>query len=105
MTEMPRFGLRDILLLLLVLAVAAGARVGYFLYALEDRAGPAPLAVQGPLNPARAGAEDKGWGWWRTAAHFFEVKEDEPNRGEETAHIAPGYPWLVGSLAGKEQEP
>jgi hypothetical protein len=102
MTEMPRFGLRDFLLLLLVLAVAAAARVGYFLYSLEDPAGPPPLAAQGPLNPARAGTESKGWGWWRTAAHFFEVNDNEPNKGEETAHIAPGYPWLVGSLAGKE---
>ena len=40
MTEMPRFGLKDFLLLLLVLAAAAGARVGYLWASLDSLADP-----------------------------------------------------------------
>jgi hypothetical protein len=98
MTEMPRFGLKETVLLLLVLALAGGARVGYFLATLDDPAGTAPLAVQGPLNPAASGKENLAWGWWLTHAPLSESEE-------KTAHTAPGYPWLVGWLAGLLDEP
>jgi hypothetical protein len=98
MTEMPRFGLKDFLLLLLVLAVAAAARVGYLFVSLDNLADPAPLVVestQGQSGPAKDG---KDLPWWLPQAPLEEEKEP-------TAHIAPGYPWLVGALAGTLDNP
>ena len=46
MTPLPRFGLKDWLLLLLVLGAAAGLRVGYLLTCLDSLSAPPPLAVQ-----------------------------------------------------------
>jgi hypothetical protein len=95
MKAMPRFGLKDFLLLLLVLAVAAGARVGYLYVSLDNLADPAPLVVESTQGPVK---DAKDQAWWLPQAPL----EDEK---EPTAHIAPGYPWLVGTLAATFDNP
>src|SRR5262249_49392504 len=95
MTAMPRFGLKDFALLLLVLAAAAGARVGYLWVSLDNLADAAPLAVESTQGPAKDGKDQS---WWLPQAPLEEAKEP-------TAHIAPGYPWLVGALAGSLDSP
>src|SRR5262249_6077562 len=58
----------------------------------------APLAVQGPRSADPYGKENLAWEWWLTPAPLSDTKET-------TAHTAPGYPWLVGWLAGMLDEP
>ncbi len=98
MTEMPRFGLKDFSLLLLVLAAAAGARFGYLSAALDNLADPAPLVVQSAQGPKGPAKDSRGEAWWLTPAPLS--KEEE-----KTAHTAPGFPWLVGALANALDDP
>jgi hypothetical protein len=111
MTELRRFGWTDFLFLVLVLLAAAGARVGYLLV-YADRAGNAgPYLVQGPPTPltdlppktelrgqARPTELDslvhnlKEHQWFGSLAPFAAGEE-------QTAHVAPGYPWLLSLLA------
>jgi hypothetical protein len=107
MAVIRRFGLTDLLLLLLTLAVAAGARIGY-LASIGGAGSQAPLRVQQPLTtdllPARSSAQDEvkvlvhnlsqRWNWFRCAAPF--APHGDPER---TAHVAPGYPSLLALLA------
>jgi predicted outer membrane repeat protein len=106
MADMRRFGGADFLLLLLVLALAAGARAAYLSSCANGGRNAGPLRVQdsrrqlfgpGENEPGRSDLDaliqnvrDHGWFGCRTP--FSE-------REERTAHIAPGYPWLVGHLA------
>jgi hypothetical protein len=98
MTEMPRFGLKNFLLLLLVLAAAAAARVGYLFVGLESLADPAPLVVESTQGPSGPVKDNKDQTWWLPQAPLETEKE-------QTAHVAPGYPWLVGALAGTLADP
>ena len=95
MTEMPRFGLKDALLLLLVLAAAAAVRVGYLFASLDNFADPAPLVVESTQGPVKDRTDAS---WWQPQAPL-----DEGN--EPTAHVAPGYAWLVGWLMGLLADP
>jgi hypothetical protein len=98
MTEMPRFSLKDFLLLLLVLGAAGGARTAYLFTSLDDLSDPPSLFVQsaqGPVGPVKDG---KGETWWLTRAPLSEAEE-------KTAHTAPGFPWLVGSLDNALNDP
>ncbi|MBL8793605.1 MAG: glycosyltransferase family 39 protein, partial [Planctomycetia bacterium] len=103
MTEARRLRLADLIPLLLVLAVAAGARVGYLITYAGDAGNPGPMIVQdappelalplgGRLNEVEALAQNiKEYRWFGTLAPFAP-------REEQTAHVAPGYPWLLGEL-------
>jgi hypothetical protein len=95
MTEMPRFGLKDALLLLLVLAAAAAVRVGYLFATLDNLADPAPLVVESTQGPVKGGTDAA---WWQPQAPLEEGNEP-------TAHVAPGYAWLVGWLVGLLADP
>src|SRR5262245_21099374 len=106
MADMRRFGPADFLLLLVVLAVGAGARAGYLIYCADDGNKSGPLRVQ--ELPVTAPGQDRDE--VRTLAH--NVKDDfafwtgapfstEP---EPTAHVAPGYPYLIGLLAQQVPE-
>jgi hypothetical protein len=94
MRGVPDFGLRDIALSLLILAAAAAARAGYHHFCADDARQPGPLQVQGESADGLRdlAANVKEHTWFGGFAPF--------GRGEEqTAHVAPGYPWLVGMVA------
>jgi Dolichyl-phosphate-mannose-protein mannosyltransferase len=112
MAERPRFGIVDVLWLVLILAAAAGARTAYLLTSADGGREAGPLAVQSPspvLTTLPADAPPmlgkpapteldalvsnlKEHRWFGSMAPF--------SPGEErTAHVAPGYPWLLALLA------
>jgi 4-amino-4-deoxy-L-arabinose transferase-like glycosyltransferase len=105
MADIRRFGPADLLLLLLVLAVAAGIRAGYLSTCADGGRNAGPLRVQdarrtlfgpGEVEPARTDLEAlirnvREHGWFGCLAPFATGEE-------KTAHISPGYPWLVGLL-------
>jgi hypothetical protein len=109
MTEMPRFGLKDIVALVLVLAVAGGVRYGYLATMADNANGPGPWAVQDPwpdATPAGERAADKERRNELDALVEMLKKEGRfayraplADKDEVTAHIAPGYPWFVAQLS------
>jgi 4-amino-4-deoxy-L-arabinose transferase-like glycosyltransferase len=92
MAEMRRFTLTDGLLLAAIVALAAGTRAGYLVSCADNARNPGPLLVQttpAELETLVANLKDNQ----RFASRApFAAKE------EETAHVAPGYPWLVSAL-------
>lgn len=102
MAEMRRFGLADLVLLVLVLAVAAGARAGYVWTAADGARTSGPLAVQDDppndeFNQIAGRLKESG---------LFMGQAPFAANVEQTAHIAPGYPyllWAVGQVADGEQ--
>ncbi|MBY0527933.1 MAG: hypothetical protein K2R98_31335 [Gemmataceae bacterium] len=94
-----RFRLEDVLLLLLTVALAAGARVGYLIRYADHAANAGPLLVQDvqPEQEALIG-NVKDHRWFGALAPFAAVEE-------RTAHTAPGYPWLLGELNRLPLEP
>jgi hypothetical protein len=102
--ETPRFGLRDVLCLLLVVACAAGTRVAFLVVAADSGYRESPLTVQGhaPL-PEGSGTDDlvrnvRDHGWFGGRAPLSD--QEEP-----TAHLAPGYSWLFGLIARYHEAP
>lgn len=106
MTDARRLRLADLLPLLLVVAAAAGARVGYLITYADDGNSAGPMLVQDAspelaLPPGADGRRPteldvlvqniKEHRWFGSLAPFA-VRE------EQTAHVAPGYPWLLGEL-------
>jgi hypothetical protein len=87
------FRLADLVLLLLTLALALAARVGYLVQYADHAATPGPLQVQEETSEQAALiANIKAYRWFGCVAP---LAADE----ERTAHVAPGYPWLLGELA------
>lgn len=99
------FDLTDVFLLVVVLGIAAAARVGYMLQFADGGAAPGPLAVQdaSPLLDLPSQAEMprheqdalvhnlEHHGWFGSLAPFA-------GKEEATAHVSPGYPWLLAGL-------
>jgi 4-amino-4-deoxy-L-arabinose transferase-like glycosyltransferase len=110
MADIPRFRPADLVLLLLVLAAAAGTRAGYLMTCADSGRNSGPLIVQDSRPPLRDfnAPDDMRGGPRRTEldALIDSVEKDRGFRspapfsdGEEpTAHTSPGYPWLVGLL-------
>ncbi len=101
MADMRRFGPADLFLLLVVLGVGAGARAGYLMQCANDGRADGPLRVQEAPVPAPGQQADeertlidnvKADFWFASEAPFSKDVET-------TAHVAPGYPYLVGLLA------
>jgi 4-amino-4-deoxy-L-arabinose transferase-like glycosyltransferase len=116
MADMPRFRFPDLILLLMVVAMAGGARAWYVMAATNNGSEPAPFQVQGPgpqpdyeagtklrgqLNPSEMDAlahniqEHK---WFGSLAPLADKEE-------KTTHVAPGYPWLLALVVGWLNEP
>jgi hypothetical protein len=93
---MRRFGVADLLLLLLVLAIAAGARVGYVWYAADGGKTNGPLAVQ---DEALAPGEAYHLAQSLKENNLFMAKAPFASDVELTAHTAPGYPYLLALTA------
>lgn len=109
MMESRRFGVVDLLLLVLVVGTAAGVRSWYLCSAADYAGNDGPLQVQDARPPLAlpADAELRGksspneldalihnlkeHSWFGCLAPFA---SDE----EQTAHTAPGYPWLLSLL-------
>lgn len=109
MAEPRRFGIADVLLLLLIVAVAGGARAWYLWVCADAGSLDAPLRVQDPrpglalpagaelrgkINPTELDAlvhNLKEHSWYGSLAPFAGAEE-------QTAHTAPGYPWLLSLL-------
>ena len=110
MADMPRFRFPELILLLMVVAVAGGARAWYVMAATNNGSEPAPFQVQGPgpqpdyeagtrlrgqLNPSELDAlvdNIQKHKWFGSLAPLSDKEE-------KTAHVAPGYPWLVALVA------
>lgn len=104
------FGGRELLLFLIVLAVAAGARVWYLWTCADNARKAGPLRVQEAsptLSGLPAGTEMHGHAPpTEQDALIANLKEHQwfgslaPLAGseEKTAHVAPGYPWLLSLL-------
>jgi 4-amino-4-deoxy-L-arabinose transferase-like glycosyltransferase len=100
MADRRRFRLVDLVLLLVILAIAAGSRVGYLVYYANGGESDGLMRVQGPsealeLPPGtELGALNQNlreYDWFGSLAPLA-AKE------EQTAHVAPGYPWLIAKL-------
>ena len=116
MTEMPRFRFADLVVLLLILAVAAGARVWYVSVGTDSGQGPTPLHVQAPSPRGGFAADVEILGKKNPSEQdnlIYNLKEAQWFGGlapladteEQTAHVAPGYPWLIAMLARWVEEP
>ncbi len=112
MAQKPRFGLVDLLLLILTLAVAAGARVVYVISQADKGHSAGPLLVQSPSPRLTGLAPNTRMGgkadpteldalvhnlsrenrWYGSLAPLARSEE-------KTAHTSPGYPWLLSWLA------
>jgi 4-amino-4-deoxy-L-arabinose transferase-like glycosyltransferase len=106
------FGLRDFVLLVVVLAVASAARIGYLLTCAGDPRQPAPIQVQDAetaITLNRAANQPptdrdllvdnlREGSWFGSPAPLADLEE-------RTAHVAPAYPWLIAWLAGWQSDP
>jgi hypothetical protein len=95
MTDMRRFGLADALLLLAILAGAAGARVAYLSLYCQNGAGDGPYQVQDDWSEERVALVAN-----LRQGHVFQSRAPLAARDETTAHVAIGYPWLLSLLDG-----
>jgi 4-amino-4-deoxy-L-arabinose transferase-like glycosyltransferase len=96
MREMPHFGFTTFLGLLLVVAAAAGVRAWYLWAATESgTAAPALLVQSDSKEQAELDSVLRNLDQQRTFSGRAPLAEQD----EPTAHMAPGYPWLVSSLA------
>ncbi len=93
MTQERRFGPADLLLWVLVLALAAGARAGYLWGCADSGRSGGPLLVQD--RPAELDALVRNL---RERGQFAGPAPFAPAE-EVTAHVAPGYPYLLSWLA------
>jgi 4-amino-4-deoxy-L-arabinose transferase-like glycosyltransferase len=118
MGDMPRFRFPDLALLLVVLAAAGGARAWYLMTCTNNGQDAPPFQVQdsppqvdhkpgtqlrGKTNPNELDAlahNIQEYRWFGSLAPLaYEDKE------EKTAHVAPGYPWLLGIAGSYLSEP
>lgn len=109
MADMPRFRPADLLLLLLVVALAGGARAGYLATCCEGGQSGGPLRVQSAWPEAPGQHADDARGAPRPSVldrlidgvqkhHGFVAQPPFAGEEEATAHVSPGYPYLVGLL-------
>jgi 4-amino-4-deoxy-L-arabinose transferase-like glycosyltransferase len=116
MNEARRFGVIDVLCMLLVVGSAAAARAGYVVLATNHGNAAAPFEVQGQgprralpgptepglTEPQRTELEDLVQNL--REQHWFGCLAPLSDREEDTADRAPGHPWLLG-MAGRLDRP
>jgi hypothetical protein len=109
MADRRRFRLVDLVLLLIILAFAAGARVGYLITYADGGDSDGPILVQDPSPVLELPPGTEMRGQTRITerdALVHNLKEHRwfgslaplAPREEQTAHVAPGYPWLLAEL-------
>jgi hypothetical protein len=94
MAETRRFTLADGLLLAAIVALAAGTRAGYLMSCADNARNAGPLLVQTPPAELEALVRNLKDGQRFSSRAPFAAEE------EPTAHVAPGYPWLVSAIGG-----
>jgi hypothetical protein len=121
-----RFQLPEVMMLLLTLVLAAAVRVDYLVQYADNATTAGPLQVQdeppdlfrtdGKRAFLSSPSERRASGLWRLLEEQRPTPQDElleniktyrwfgchaplAAQEERTAHMAPGYPWLVGELA------
>jgi 4-amino-4-deoxy-L-arabinose transferase-like glycosyltransferase len=107
MNDWPRFGVVDLICVLLLVGVAAGVRAAYvFDFAAEGQGMP-PFEVQGqgiarpvPGTNGETRTEQQELIQNLREQRWFGCLAPLADHEEETANVAPGYPWLV-SLASR----
>jgi 4-amino-4-deoxy-L-arabinose transferase-like glycosyltransferase len=111
MADIRRFTLVDLVLLAVVLAAAAGARAAYLGYCADGGRNSGPLRVEEP-SPTLTGLPPDTTMRDRkeptdldalvhnlTEHHWFGSLAPFAATEEQTAHVAPGYPWLLSWLS------
>jgi 4-amino-4-deoxy-L-arabinose transferase-like glycosyltransferase len=98
MAEMRRLTLADGLLLAAIVALAAGTRAGYLISCAANAQNAGPLRVETSPSELETLVDNI-----RTSQRFvsrppFAAEE------QETAHLSPGYPWLM-AMVGKLVDP
>ncbi|HEY7156245.1 MAG TPA: hypothetical protein VH575_19925 [Gemmataceae bacterium] len=91
MVEM-RLTLKDGLLLAVVVALAAGMRAGYLIAGANYASNAGPLLVE-TAPPELETLVDN----IRTSQHFI-GRDPFVDEEQETAHLSPGYPWLMAMI-------
>jgi hypothetical protein len=104
MATIRRLELADLIAIALIVAAAAAVRVWYLSVAAENATTSSQLQVQDALPPAPASANPRG----RATGTELDVLVDNlrernqfasrppfASQAEETAHIAPGYPYFL----------
>jgi 4-amino-4-deoxy-L-arabinose transferase-like glycosyltransferase len=105
----PRFGWLDGLLLGVIFAVAAGARALYLAPCLEDLSQPPPFRVQDQETAITLVRADGAMAPMTTdrdvlvhhvrQSNWFGGRAPLADLDETTAHVSPGYPWLIAAVA------
>jgi hypothetical protein len=105
------FGIRDVLMLVGVLALALTARAGYLLTCADDPRQPPPLQVQDAQtaitldHAARILTTDRDQLVDNVRDHhWFGSQAPLADLEEKTAHVSPGYPWLISWLASWQND-
>jgi 4-amino-4-deoxy-L-arabinose transferase-like glycosyltransferase len=108
MAEMRRLNLVDLLVFVLILAAAGGARFWYLSTCADNANSSGPLRVEDQQLPPAGIPKDESFRteldqlvhnlkehqWFGSHPPFAGKEATE----EKTAHVAPGYPWLLGLL-------
>jgi hypothetical protein len=113
MADRRRFRLVDLVLLLLILAFAAGARVGYLLTYADGGDSDGPIVVQDPSEILELPPGTEMRGQTRITEHdalvhnlreyrWFGSLAPLAPKEEQTAHVAPGYPWLLAESGASD---
>src|SRR5438093_1437058 len=110
MTVLRRLGFGDAIVFLLVLIAAGGARAWYLMACCDGANSTGPLLVQDPepalaALPPEALVHDKARPTEQDAL-IHNLKEHSwfgslaplASQEEKTAHVSPGYPWLLAWL-------
>lgn len=115
MTTPPRMGFAGFVQLLLVVALAAGLRAGYLHVAADNGGGAPAIVVQGDGAPVHDPREDPGRqeppvALQELVQHLteqggFAAQAPLTEQSEPTAHVAPGYPWLVAQFGRLDASP
>jgi hypothetical protein len=104
MADLRRFGVVDFILLLVVLALAGATRAGYLVTCCDNGRTEGPLRVQDvrlpvPFGNGKTDVQEIVEGLRR--ANVFRSHSPIPinQTPADTAHVSPGYPWLLGMLS------
>jgi len=107
MAAIRRMDFVDVIAFVVVVAAAAGARIWYLNVAADNGTTSGPLRVQDAQPPATSGTEARGRAAPNeldvlvanlTKDNRFAARPPFAQREEETAHVAPGYPYSLSML-------
>jgi 4-amino-4-deoxy-L-arabinose transferase-like glycosyltransferase len=111
MAEMRRLNLADLLVFVLILAVAAGARFWYLRECADNANNSGPLRMQDQRPPLAELPKDTTFRDREKPTELDELthnlKENQwfgslapfANQEEKTAHVSPGYAWVLSLVA------